>query len=121
VQVERRTQKVRDEEAVREKFGVPPLLIPDFMALVGDSAGGYPGIPGIGAGTAARLLNRHGPIESFPPNVLDSRRELALLFKDLATLRTNAPLFTRADELRWRGATPDFPGWCERIGDQRLL
>lgn len=121
VQVDRRTQKVRDEAGVREKFGVEPALIPDFLALVGDSADGYPGIPGIGAGTAARLLNRYGPIESFPPNVLDGRRERALLFKDLATLRSDAPLFTHADELRWRGPSPEFPSWCERIGDERLL
>src|SRR6202163_329570 len=70
VQVDRKSQKIRNAEGVREKFGVVPVLIPDFLALVGDAADGYPGIPGIGAKTAARLLNRHGPIESFPPDVL---------------------------------------------------
>jgi 5'-3' exonuclease len=121
VQVDRRSGKVRNEEGVREKFGVVPALIPDFLALVGDSADGYPGIKGIGAGTAARLLNSYGPIESFPPNVLDTGRESALLFKDLATLRSDAPLFEQAEDLRWLGPTPGFPEWCARIGDERLL
>src|SRR5215470_11234439 len=88
VQVDRRAKKVLDAEGVREKFGVPPALIPDFLALVGDAADGYPGIKGIGRVGAARLLNRHGPIESFPEDVLGENRKLALLFKDLATLRT---------------------------------
>src|SRR5260370_32640111 len=91
VQVDRRAQKIRDAEGVREKFGVGPVLIPDFLALVGDAADGYPGIPGIGPITAARLLNQHGPIEEFPPSVLGDSRDLALLFKDLATLRPDAP------------------------------
>src|SRR5881397_2472983 len=105
VQVERRAKTIRNAEGVREKFGVGPELIPDFLALVGDAADGYPGIPGIGATNAARLLNRHGPIETFPPDVLGDRRELALLFKNLATLRVDAPLFAHVDELRWRGPT----------------
>src|ERR1700681_325822 len=84
VQVDRKSQKIRNAEGVREKFGVVPVLIPDFLALVGDAADGYPGIPGIGAKTAARLLNRHGPIESFPSKVLGKQRDLALLFKNLA-------------------------------------
>jgi 5'-3' exonuclease len=71
-------------------------IIPDLLALVGDAADGYPGIPGIGARTAAQLLNRYGPIENFPSNVLGERRDLALLFKNLATLRTDAPLFKTA-------------------------
>src|SRR6202166_2474928 len=70
VQVDRRGKKIRDAAGVREKFGVDPLLIPDFLALVGDAADGYPGIPGIGPITAARLLNQHGLIEGFPPGVL---------------------------------------------------
>src|SRR5437868_7567137 len=70
VQVDRRGKAIRDEEGVRKKFGVPPRLIPDFLALVGDAADGYPGIAGIGAVSAAQLLNRHGPIEAFPPTVL---------------------------------------------------
>jgi 5'-3' exonuclease len=121
VQVDRRGQKILDVEGVRQKFGVEPVLIPDFLALVGDAADGYPGIPGIGAVTAARLLNRHGMIENFPPAVLGDSRDLALLFKDLATLRTDAPLFPDVNELRWRGPTDAFAGWAERMGDARLL
>ncbi|MBI4409967.1 MAG: flap endonuclease [Gemmatimonadetes bacterium] len=121
VQVDRRSQKVRDAQGVREKFGVEPALIPDFLALVGDAADGYPGIPGIGAVTAARLLNRHGSIESFPPGVLGESRDLALLFKKLATLRTDARLLQDVDELRWRGPGSGFEAWAERLGDARLL
>ncbi len=121
VQVDRRTQKILDAAGVRQKFGVAPALIPDFLALVGDAADGYPGIPGIGAMTAARLLNRHGAIEEFPPAVLGESRDLALLFKDLATLRADAPLFRDVDELRWRGPTAAFAAYAERLGDARLL
>ena len=121
VQVDRRRQRVFDAEGVRRKFGVEPALIPDFLALVGDAADGYPGIPGIGAMTAARLLNRHGAIEQFPASVLGDQRELALLFKHLATLRTEAPLFQQVDELRWRGPTAAFAKQAERLGDVRLL
>src|SRR5437773_4752904 len=120
VQVDRKGQKVRNAAGVREKFGVEPALIPDFLALVGDSADGYPGIRGIGAVTAARLLNRHGVIEDFPPAVLGKSRDLALLFKNLATLRTDAPLFRDVDELRWRGPTDEFAARAERLGDARL-
>src|SRR5438045_3438103 len=108
VQVDRKSQKIRNAAGVREKFGVEPALIPDFLALVGDAADGYPGIPGIGAVTAARLLNRHGRIETFPPDVLGDRQPLALLFKKLATLRTDAPLFANVDALRWGGPTDRF-------------
>ena len=80
VQVDRRTQQIRDEAGVRQKFGVGPPMIPDFLALVGDAADGYPGIKGIGRLSAARLLERYGPIESFAPEVLGERQELALLF-----------------------------------------
>ncbi|MGH7569704.1 MAG: 5'-3' exonuclease, partial [Gemmatimonadales bacterium] len=121
VQVDRRTRKIRDAAGVREKFGVEPVLIPDFLALVGDAADGYPGIPGIGPVTAARLLNQYGIIEDFPPAVLGTRRDLALRFKDLATLRTDAPLFRDVDELRWRGPTPAFAPCAERLGDAGLL
>ncbi|HWC64693.1 MAG TPA: 5'-3' exonuclease H3TH domain-containing protein, partial [Thermoanaerobaculia bacterium] len=100
VQVDRRAKKIRDEEGVREKFGVSPALVPDYLALVGDAADGYPGIGGIGAVGAARLLSRYGPIEDFPPEVLGGKRERALLFKDLATLRTDAPVFADVEELR---------------------
>src|SRR5207302_1148380 len=121
VQVDRKGKKVRNADGVREKFGVEPGLIPDFLALVGDSADGYPGMPGIGAVTAARLLNQYGPIEDFPATVLGDGRDRALLFKQLATLRTDAPLFRDVDELRWRGPTDDFAARAERLGDPRLL
>ena len=93
---------MRDAAGVLAKFGVIPAHIPDYLALVGDSADGYPGIAGIGAKTAARLIQRHGPIEQFPPEVLGDNVEAALLFKQLATLRTDEPLFTDVDTLRWR-------------------
>ncbi|HEY7215256.1 MAG TPA: 5'-3' exonuclease H3TH domain-containing protein [Thermoanaerobaculia bacterium] len=121
VQVDRRSGKILTAAGVREKFGIDPLLIPDFLALVGDAADGYPGIDGIGRSTAARLLNRYGALESFPPEALRESRELALRFKDLATLRTDAPLFHDAGELQWRGPTAAFAAWAERIGDARLL
>jgi 5'-3' exonuclease len=121
VQADRRRRKIRDAKGVRREFGVEPSLIPDFLALVGDAADGYPGIPGIGPVTAAGLLNRHGTIEDFPPGVLGDRRDLALLFKKLATLRTDAPLFRDVDELRWRGPTSAFRAYPERWGDPRLL
>ena len=121
VQVDRRGKAIRDAAGVRAKFGVEPALIPDFLALVGDAADGYPGISGIGAVGAARLLNRHGPIESFPPTLLGEKRELALLFKKLATLRTDAKLFESVDALRWRGPTPAFEAWAERAAAPRLL
>lgn len=120
VQVERRTKTIRDEAGVQAKFGVPPALIPDYLALVGDKADGYPGIPGFGAVGAAKALLRHGLIEDFPPELLGERKELALLFKNLATLRMDYPAFTLVDELRWRGPTDAFGAWVERIGDMRL-
>lgn len=121
VQMDRKGKKIRNAEGVREKFGVEPLLIPDYLALVGDAADGYPGIPGIGAVTAARLLTRFGRIENFPFDVLGEKLELALLFKDLATLRTDAALFADVDELRWRGATSGFAAWAERMDAPRLV
>jgi 5'-3' exonuclease len=121
VQIDRRSQKIRNAAGVREKFGVPPALIPDFLALVGDAADGYPGIAGIGAVSAARLLNKHGTIEDLPTAALGEKRELALLFKRLATLRTDAALFQNTADLRWRGPTDAFAGWVERAGDPRLL
>lgn len=121
VQVDRRTQKMRNAEGVREKFGVDPVLIPDLLALIGDAADGFPGIAGIGPITAARLLNRHGAIENFPSAVLGDNRELALLFKNLATLRTDAALFRDIDELRWRGPTKEFAAYAQQMGEARLL
>jgi 5'-3' exonuclease len=121
VQVDRKGKKIYDADGVRAKFGVEPRLIPDFLALVGDAADGYPGIKGIGAVGAAQLLNRHGPIEAFPDSVLGDRRENALLFKRLATLRTDAMLFGKVDDLRWRGPTEAFASWTGRVEAPRLL
>jgi 5'-3' exonuclease len=116
VQIDRRSKSVRDAAAVRAKFGVDPELIPDYLALVGDSADGYPGVKGIGAKGASSLLLRYGKIEDFPPDVLGENRALALLFKRLATLRADAPLYADVDELKWRGPTPAFAPVCERLG-----
>jgi 5'-3' exonuclease len=121
VQVDRRNQAIRNADGVREKFGVEPALIPDLLALVGDSADGYLGIPGIGRVTAARLVGQHGAIEAFPPEVLGDKRDLALLFKDLATLRAGEDLFAAASDLRWGGPAPGFAACAERLGDGRLL
>jgi 5'-3' exonuclease len=121
VQIDGRRKTIRDTAGVGEKFGVSPQLIPDLLALVSDAADGYPGIPGIGARTAAQLLNRHGPIENFPSNILGEQRDLALLFKKLATLRTDAPLFKKVETLRWRGPTPGFAAWTDRMEAPRLL
>lgn len=122
VQVDRRGGVIRDAEAVRAKFGVAPEFIPDYLALVGDAADGYPGISGCGAKGAARLINRYGPIENFGAEVLsEENRGLALLFKELATLRRDAPLFDDVEELHWRGATSEFAEVTEKIGNARLL
>jgi 5'-3' exonuclease len=121
VQIDRKSKEIRDAAAVRAKFGVEPQRIPDFLALVGDSADGYPGLSGIGRVTAARLISKYGPLEEFPPAVLGERLPLALLFKQLATLRTDAPLFAEVDALRWRGPTARFPATAQRLGDTRLL
>ena len=122
VQIDRRSNVIRDAEAVRAKFGVAPEFIPDYLALVGDAADGYPGISGCGAKGAARLINRYGPIEKFGTEVLsEENRGLALVFKELATLRTDAPLFKDVEELRWRGATPEFADVAAKIENQGLL
>jgi 5'-3' exonuclease len=121
VQVDRKAKEIRDAEAVRGKFGVEPALIPDLLALVGDAQDGYPGIAGIGKVGAARMLNRYGPIEAFPDNVLGKERERALLFKLLATLRTDAPLFRGVEEIRWRGPTERFAAWEGRLADKKLM
>ncbi|HEX7891756.1 MAG TPA: 5'-3' exonuclease H3TH domain-containing protein [Ramlibacter sp.] len=121
MQVDRRGNKIRAARDIREKFGVDPVLIPDYLALVGDAADGYPGISGIGAVGAARLLNQHGTIESFPPGVLGDHLEDALLFKRLATLRTDAHLFDDVESLRWRGPTDAFVAWTEKKGTPALL
>ncbi len=121
VQVDRKSNSIRNAAGVLAKFGVTPPLIPDYLALVGDSADGYPGIAGIGRKGAASLVARYGRIEDFPPEVLGERQERALLFKKLATLRTDAPLFTDVDELQWRGPTERFSACSQRIGTPRLL
>ena len=121
VQVDRRANKIRTARDIEDKFGVRPGLIPDYLALVGDAADGYPGIAGIGAVTAARLLNQYGCIESFPANILGHHLESALLFKRLATLRTDAEVFSEVGALRWRGPTDAFAAWSERIGAPKLF
>jgi 5'-3' exonuclease len=121
VQVERRTKEIRNAAGVRAKFGVDPVRIPDLLALVGDAADGYPGIPGIGKVGAARLINQHGPLEQFPEAVLGSHRDLALLFKRLATLRTDAQLFGTVEQLRWPGPLTQFADIAQRFGEPRLL
>jgi 5'-3' exonuclease len=115
VQIDRRSKVIRDADGVRAKFGVNPELIPDYLALVGDAADGYPGIAGIGPKGAAALLTRYGAIEQFPPQELGERQRLALLFKELATLRTDAKLFADVSELEWRGPISGLSATCERL------
>ena len=121
VQVDRKSKVIRNADAVRAKFGVNPELIPDYLALVGDSADGYPGIAGIGPKGAASLIGRYGKIEEFPLEVLSERRELALLFKTLATLRTDVPMLSNVDEMRWLGPREAFAQRCETIGNSNVL
>jgi len=121
VQIDRRSGTIRDANDVKKKFGVDPKLIPDYLALVGDSADGYPGISGIGKISATRLLNQYGKIERFPKNVLGEQQQQALLFKRLATLRTDAPLFDDVEELRWQGPTFTFAKFSKKFGEPRLL
>jgi 5'-3' exonuclease len=121
VQIDRRSNDIRDESKVIAKFGVSPNHIPDYLALVGDSADGYPGIKGLGPKTAAGLIARFGPIEKFPADVLNSQnRELALLFKELATLRVDAPVYGKISELKWNGATEHLEPLAEKMGDLNL-
>ncbi|MCC7124802.1 MAG: flap endonuclease [Acidobacteria bacterium] len=124
VQMDRRQRTIRDEAGVVAKFGVPPASIPDYLALVGDSSDGYPGLPGWGAKSAAAVLARFGHLEAIPDDpltwnvkvaragalahTLATQREQALLFRQLATLRTDVPLFESVDTLRWQGPTPAF-------------
>src|SRR5205807_6823582 len=121
VQIDRRKNEIRDAAAVRAKFGVAPEFIADYLALVGDAADGYPGIKGLGPRTAATLINHYGHIEDFPAEILSpENRSLALLFKDLATLRTDIPLFKRVNELRWKGQTASFAAVAKKIDAPRL-
>jgi 5'-3' exonuclease len=126
VQVIRRTRTIRDEAAVIEKFGVPPASIPDYLALVGDAADGYPGLPGWGARSSAAVLARYHHLEAIPADAstwgvnvahagalgrtLVRERDQAFLFRDLATLRTDVPLFESIEDLRWKGPRPSFAG-----------
>ncbi|MGE5242918.1 MAG: 5'-3' exonuclease [Betaproteobacteria bacterium] len=131
VQMDRRARTVRDEAGVVAKFGVRPASIPDYLALVGDAADGYPGLPGWGAKSAAAVLAKYGHLEAIPADwttwsvnasrpaalaaTLARERDKAFLFRDLATLRPDIPLFERVDELRWNGPTPDFAAFARRL------
>jgi 5'-3' exonuclease len=122
VQVDRKTKQIRDANGVKEKYGVPPARIPDFLALVGDSADGYPGIAGIGKTTAARLVNLHGAIEDFPESALEGeRRRLAVLFKQLATLRIDRSLVRDVDDLQWKGPSERFTAEAAKLDNARVL
>lgn len=121
VQIDRRSDQIRNAEAIRGKFGVAPEFIPDYLAMVGDSADGYPGIPGYGPKTSAQLINRYGSLDDFPLDVLEDKNRVdALLFKDLATLRTDIRLFENVDDLKWSGPAKDFQELTEQMGDSRL-
>ena len=131
VQLDRRKREIRDEAGVIAKFGVPPASIPDYLALVGDTADGYPGLKGWGAKSTAAVLARFGHLEAIPADprdwqvsvgnsaglarVLVDEREHALLFRDLATLRTDIPLFESVEQLRWNGAAPEFAALAARL------
>jgi 5'-3' exonuclease len=137
VQLDRRTREVRDEAGVQKKFGVLPASIPDWLALVGDSADGYPGLPGWGPRSAATVLARYGHLEHIPrlatewdvavrgserlAATLAEQRERALLFRELATLRADAPVGTDVDALRWTGPRTDFDAWSARLNTPSLL
>jgi 5'-3' exonuclease len=121
VQVDRKSHVIRNADGVHAKFGVTPERIPDYLALVGDASDGYPGISGIGAKGAASLIDRFGRIEDFPPEILGAGQPLALLFKRLATLRDDAPLFSDVGALKWQGPRKDFATIAATLGDPRLL
>jgi 5'-3' exonuclease len=127
----RRTRSIRDEAGVVAKFGVPPVSMPDYLALVGDAADGYPGLPGWGAKSSAAVLARYGHLESIPADwrtwhvnagspraladTLARERDRAFLFRALATLRTDISLFDSVDDLRWSGPTPAFAQLSARL------
>jgi len=136
VQLDRRRGEQRDEAGVVRKFGVPPASIPDWLALVGDSADGFPGLPGWGATSAATVLARYGHLERIPERAADwdvsvrgaarlaatlaEQGERARLFRALATLRADAPIGTDVDALRWVGPRPELAAWSERLGSPSL-
>jgi 5'-3' exonuclease len=136
VQLDRRTREMRDEAAVRRKFGVAPGAIPDWLALVGDAADGYPGLPGWGPRSAATVLARYQRLEHVPKlaaqwdvpvrgalrlaTTLAEHRERVLLFRELATLRLDVPLGADVDALRWTGPRADFAAWAARLGTPAL-
>jgi 5'-3' exonuclease len=115
VQMDRRKRETRDEAGVVAKFGVPPALIPDYLALVGDSSDGYPGVRGWGPKTAVAVLNAYGPLEHIPPERLGAQRDLAFLFRELARLREDIPLFESVDALEWRALRPEFAAFAARF------
>ena len=121
VQIDRRRNIIRDAAGVRTKFGVDPEQIPDYLAMVGDSADGFPGIRGIGPKTAVKLLEQYGSIDRLPLEVLgeDNRRH-ALLFRELAILRSDVDVFSDVEELRWAGPRDTFPMWAERCEIRRM-
>jgi 5'-3' exonuclease len=122
VQVDRKTKQIRDAAAVKDKYGVEPARIADFLALVGDTSDGYPGITGIGKTTAARLVNLHGAIEDFPESTLEGeRRTMALLFKQLATLRIDRTLVGNVDELEWQGPMQSFAAEAAKLDNAKVL
>jgi len=137
VQLDRRARRVRDEDGVREKFGVSPVSIPDYLALVGDTADGYPGLNGWGEKSASAIIDLYGHLEAIPRSAVDWKvnvrsadrlaetlREdfkLALLFRDLATLRTNEPRVRSPNQIRWTGPNPAFGQICKRLDDSQLV
>ena len=136
VQLDRKTKVLRDEAGVVAKFGVGPKSIPDYLALVGDSADGFPGIRGWGAKTASSVLARFPHLEDIPKdwkqwnvpirniqllaNTLFNSWDDALLFRTLATLRTDLPVFTSIDDLEWKGPKPHFQEFCRRLQAEEL-
>ena len=115
VQMDRRKRETRDEAGVVARFGVSPMLIPDYLALVGDSSDGYPGVRGWGPKTAVSVLNAYGSLDNIPPERLGDQRELAFLFRELARLREDIPLFDSIDTLEWTGVRPEFAALAARF------
>ena len=121
VQMDRRKRVTRDEAGVTAKFGVPPLLIPDYLALVGDSSDGYPGVRGWGPKTAATTLMRYGSLDAIPAERLGDQRDFAFLFRELARLRLDIPLFDNVDALEWHTVTPQFAAFAARFDSAKTV